>query len=188
MFSIKKRRKSFLTLLTYSSDITVLLAVFLQAVDVVGQAGKPKTITGFQTHTTPVLLAYGERAELATEECILCSFCHKPSGPSGRSLSTFLEPEVTRSISTPPGWDVCPSQGYPPLPQPISKLLWSVIEVNCQVVYWIFHLLVLKNILQLWVRWGIIISTRVENKPIITPVANVIGYRSKKDEVISNNK
>ena len=42
-----------------------------QAVDVVGQAGKPKSITGFQTHTTPVLLAYGERAELATEECIL---------------------------------------------------------------------------------------------------------------------
>merc|ERR1712241_601519 len=39
-----------------------------QAVDVVGQAGKPKTITGFQTHTTPVLLAQGERAELATEE------------------------------------------------------------------------------------------------------------------------
>lgn len=39
-----------------------------QAVDVVGQAGKPKTITGFQTHTTPVLLAFGERAELATEE------------------------------------------------------------------------------------------------------------------------
>ena len=36
-----------------------------------GQAGKPKTITGFQTHKTPVLLAYGERAELATEECIL---------------------------------------------------------------------------------------------------------------------
>lgn len=38
------------------------------AVDVVGQAGKPKTITGFQTHTTPVLLTMGERAELATEE------------------------------------------------------------------------------------------------------------------------
>lgn len=37
--------------------------------DVVGQAGKPKSITGFQTHTTPVLLAHGERAELATEEC-----------------------------------------------------------------------------------------------------------------------
>ncbi|XP_017137627.1 26S proteasome non-ATPase regulatory subunit 2 isoform X1 [Drosophila miranda] len=38
------------------------------AIDVVGQAGKPKTITGFQTHTTPVLLAIGERAELATDE------------------------------------------------------------------------------------------------------------------------
>ena len=48
--------------------------IFQKAVDVVGQAGKPKTITGFQTHTTPVLLAYGERAELATEECILCTF------------------------------------------------------------------------------------------------------------------
>lgn len=44
------------------------LTLLLQAVDVVGQAGKPKTITGFQTHTTPVLLAHGERAELATEE------------------------------------------------------------------------------------------------------------------------
>ena len=41
-----------------------------KAVDVVGQAGKPKTITGFQTHTTPVLLAHGERAELATNEYI----------------------------------------------------------------------------------------------------------------------
>ncbi|KAI9221766.1 armadillo-type protein [Blastocladiella britannica] len=39
-----------------------------QAVDVVGQAGRPKTITGFQTHNTPVLMAYGERAEIATEE------------------------------------------------------------------------------------------------------------------------
>jgi 26S proteasome regulatory subunit N1 len=41
-----------------------------QAVDVVGQAGRPKTITGFQTHSTPVLLAYSERAELASEEYI----------------------------------------------------------------------------------------------------------------------
>jgi len=44
-----------------------------QAVDVVGQAGKPKTITGFQTRTTPVLLSYGERAELATDEYIALS-------------------------------------------------------------------------------------------------------------------
>jgi len=38
------------------------------AVDVVGQAGKPKTITGFQTHTTPVLLSHNERAEFATDQ------------------------------------------------------------------------------------------------------------------------
>lgn len=41
-----------------------------KAVDTVGQAGKPKTITGFQTYTTPVLIGYGERAELATDEYI----------------------------------------------------------------------------------------------------------------------
>ncbi|KAI3845032.1 hypothetical protein MKW92_021129 [Papaver armeniacum] len=41
-----------------------------QAVDVVGQAGRPKTITGFQTHLTPVLLAAGDRAELATDKYI----------------------------------------------------------------------------------------------------------------------
>jgi len=39
-----------------------------QAVDVVGQAGKPKSITGFATHTTPVLVAYDQRAELANEQ------------------------------------------------------------------------------------------------------------------------
>lgn len=39
-----------------------------QAVDVVAKAGTPKTIAGIHTHTTPVLLATGERAELATDE------------------------------------------------------------------------------------------------------------------------
>lgn len=39
-----------------------------QAVNVVGQAGRPKTMTGFRTHSTPVLLAAGDRAELATEK------------------------------------------------------------------------------------------------------------------------
>ena len=60
-------------LVTFDTDLRPLPVTVRvgQAVDVVGQAGKPKTITGFQTHTTPVLLAYGERAELATEECIL---------------------------------------------------------------------------------------------------------------------
>merc|ERR1712194_92042 len=42
-----------------------------QAVETVGQAGKPKRITGFQTHTTPVLLGVTDRAELGTQE-VLC--------------------------------------------------------------------------------------------------------------------
>ena len=41
-----------------------------QAIDVVGHAGKPKKITGFQTHTTPVLINFGERAEFGGEEFI----------------------------------------------------------------------------------------------------------------------
>ncbi|RMZ75668.1 hypothetical protein DV737_g5169, partial [Chaetothyriales sp. CBS 132003] len=44
-----------------------------QAVDVVGQAGRPKTITGWQTQSTPVLLAYGERAELEDDEYVCLS-------------------------------------------------------------------------------------------------------------------
>ena len=41
-----------------------------KAVDTVGQAGKPKTISGFQTYSTPVLLGVDDRAEFATEEFI----------------------------------------------------------------------------------------------------------------------
>ncbi|KAI9883131.1 MAG: proteasome regulatory particle base subunit [Watsoniomyces obsoletus] len=44
-----------------------------QAVDVVGQAGRPKTITGWQTQSTPVLLAWGERAELEDEQYVSLS-------------------------------------------------------------------------------------------------------------------
>jgi len=44
-----------------------------QAVETVGQAGRPKTITGFQTHTTPVLLGVKDRAELATNEYLAYS-------------------------------------------------------------------------------------------------------------------
>jgi len=57
-------------LVTFNEDLQPLPVPVRvgHAVDVVGQAGKPKTITGFQTHTTPVLLALGERAELATEQ------------------------------------------------------------------------------------------------------------------------
>lgn len=39
-----------------------------QAVDIAGQAGRPKAITGFQTHTTPVVIGFGERAELASDD------------------------------------------------------------------------------------------------------------------------
>ena len=35
------------------------------------------------------------------------------SVPSGRHLSQFLFHEATRSISTIPGWDASPLQGYP---------------------------------------------------------------------------
>ena len=44
-----------------------------KAVDTVGQAGKPKTITGFQTYSTPVLLGNDDRAEFVTEEYIAIS-------------------------------------------------------------------------------------------------------------------
>ncbi|KAG6873884.1 hypothetical protein C0995_009663 [Termitomyces sp. Mi166 len=49
-----------------------------QAVDVVGQAGKPRTISGFQTHKTPVRVGTTERSELATEEFI--PFAHVLEG------------------------------------------------------------------------------------------------------------
>jgi len=62
-------------LITVSEDISwrpVTVRVG-QAVETVGQAGKPKRITGFQTHTTPVLLGATDRAELGTEEVISVS-------------------------------------------------------------------------------------------------------------------
>jgi 26S proteasome regulatory subunit N1 len=37
------------------------------AIDVVGQAGRPRAITGFQTLDTPVILAAGQRAEFVDE-------------------------------------------------------------------------------------------------------------------------
>lgn len=57
-------------LLTVNEDLKPLSVPVRagQAVDVVGQAGRPRTVTGFQTHLTPVLLGAGERAELATEK------------------------------------------------------------------------------------------------------------------------
>ena len=49
------------------SPVTISIRVG-QAVETVGQAGRPKTISGFQTHTSPVLLGYRDRAEMAGQE------------------------------------------------------------------------------------------------------------------------
>ncbi|EGR33984.1 hypothetical protein IMG5_028540, partial [Ichthyophthirius multifiliis] len=57
------------TLNENNENITINIRVG-QSVDTVGQAGKPKKITGFQTHTSPVLISAGERAELADDEYI----------------------------------------------------------------------------------------------------------------------
>jgi 26S proteasome regulatory subunit N1 len=55
------------------------------AVEVVGQAGKPRTITGFQTHVTPVQVSFGERAEL---EPILSSSGEKKKKKRGGASSS----------------------------------------------------------------------------------------------------
>jgi 26S proteasome regulatory subunit N1 len=60
-----------------------------QAVDVVGQAGKPRTISGFQTHLSPVRLGHGDRAELGTEEYL--------------SFASVLEGLVI--LTKNPGWE-----------------------------------------------------------------------------------
>ena len=39
-----------------------------QAVDIVGQTGNPRTISGFQTHTSPAVINSGERCEINEEE------------------------------------------------------------------------------------------------------------------------
>ncbi|CAI5978757.1 unnamed protein product [Closterium sp. NIES-64] len=68
-----------------------------QAVDVVGQAGRPKTITGFQTHTTPVLLATGDRAELATDKYIPLSshFVRQVAGLKLKEVPNFVKSVAT---------------------------------------------------------------------------------------------
>ena len=59
---------------------------------------------------------------------------YEPSGPSGRSLSWFPKHEATRGIFTPPGWNACPSQGYPAglnSPAPIHLPKSEEREVSC---------------------------------------------------------
>ena len=73
------------------------------AIDIVGQVGTPKKITGFQTHTTPVLLAAGERAELATDEYIpLTSYLEgivilKPNPDSVDALAKAAETKDSKA-------------------------------------------------------------------------------------------
>lgn len=66
------------TLITVDEDLNEIQVTVRvgKAVDVVGQAGNPKTITGWVTQTTPVLLGYGEKAELEenSEYIALSSF------------------------------------------------------------------------------------------------------------------
>jgi len=59
-------------LMTFDEDMKMIPVQVRvgKAVDIVGKPGNPKTITGFQTHSTPVLLAKGDRAELATDDYI----------------------------------------------------------------------------------------------------------------------
>jgi len=58
----------FLVTLNSNDEIEPVSVRVGQAVETVGQAGKPKTITGFQTHATPVLLGPKDRAILANRE------------------------------------------------------------------------------------------------------------------------
>lgn len=44
-----------------------------QSVDIVGQTGNPRTITGFQVHDSPALMASGERSELSNDDYISCT-------------------------------------------------------------------------------------------------------------------
>lgn len=69
MLNSAVRPKFILTLDEEGEPIKVNVRVG-QAVDTVGQAGKPKRITGWITQSTPVLLNHGERAELETDEYI----------------------------------------------------------------------------------------------------------------------
>lgn len=69
MLNSAVRPKFILTINEEGEPIKVNVRVG-QAVDTVGQAGKPKTITGWITQSTPVLLNHGERAELETDEYI----------------------------------------------------------------------------------------------------------------------
>ena len=77
-----------------------------QAVDVVGQAGRPKTITGWQTQSTPVLLSHGERAELEDEQYIPLSSTLEGLVILRKVITStpfYMGKELTRWYRTPTG-------------------------------------------------------------------------------------
>lgn len=57
----------FLVTLDENLEILPLQVRVGTAIDVVGQAGRPRTITGFQTLDTPVILASCQRAEFVDD-------------------------------------------------------------------------------------------------------------------------
>ena len=65
----------------------------------------------------------------------MIQFAYKPSCPSSQSLLWFLRHEVTRNISTPPGWDFSSLQGYPSIKLSGTHLYTRVergtARVNC---------------------------------------------------------
>jgi len=75
-----------------------------QALDVVGQAGKPKSITGFQTHETPVLLGYKDRAEFASEDYLsytpkLERFANVKPNPDAKKLKKKKIKKINKSTA-----------------------------------------------------------------------------------------
>ena len=54
------------------NDLPINLRVG-QGIDTVSLVGNPRSITGFQTHKSPVVLQYGERAEIGEEEYLTCA-------------------------------------------------------------------------------------------------------------------
>ncbi len=68
-----------------------------QALDTVGQVGKPRQVTGFQTHTAPVVIGQGDRAELGTEEFISFPGVIHEDVIIVRKNPNYQEEEVKRS-------------------------------------------------------------------------------------------
>ena len=120
-------------LLTVDEDMQLLpVSVRVgQAVETVGQAGRPKTITGFQTHTTPCVLGARDRAELAAGEYLPAISArrrhrHQRKNPDWKARIAIdsaraAPPGITRS-----GRPLCFLEPGPP-PAPRSDGAWATL-------------------------------------------------------------